>query len=526
MSQRAIRKILYPVVLLAVHLATAVQCLPQTAAPNATLTGTEPPDTSNLLAQEPPAPVASTRPVGFFRRFGRAYKDDWKPAAQDPPSPAKRGDPYPVDGPPFPFSDWPYGGSVDIGAPWTQAGPLMTALWTGPHGDAWKKSGIQIYGWLNFGGNFSTSKSNALGKYANFPAAYDEVPNAIEPDQQVLYIERQPNTVQTDHFDWGFRVAGLWGQDYRFTTSKGIFSSQLLGHNHADGTFGRQYGFDPVMFYVDLYFPKVAQGMNVRIGRYISLPDIEAQLAPNNYTYSHSLLYTFDCYTQVGINTTVKLSNHWLVQGGVSPGCDVAPWTKSDRKLTGNFCVSYSWTESRNNLYFCDNSINDGKYAYNNLQALYLTWYHKFGKSSWHSSTEAWYQYESQTPNICFNSTFPNCVPGPAPTELNAGGAFCKNPKQVTCFAPEWAILNYVEDQIDKHNFITIRNEYFDDMVGQRTGTKTRYSEHELAWGHWIGTTILFRPELRFERSYDRPAYQNGSKKNQLTAAGDIIWFF
>jgi hypothetical protein len=28
--------------------------------------------------------------------------------------------------------------------------------------------------------------------------------------------------------------------------------------------------------------------MDIRVGRYISLPDIEAQLAPNNYTYSHS----------------------------------------------------------------------------------------------------------------------------------------------------------------------------------------------------------------------------------------------
>jgi hypothetical protein len=46
------------------------------------------------------------------------------------------------------------------------------------------------------------------------------------------------------------------------------------------------------MAYIDLYFPQVADGLNVRIGRYISLPDIEAQLAPNNYTYTHSLTYT------------------------------------------------------------------------------------------------------------------------------------------------------------------------------------------------------------------------------------------
>ena len=78
----------------------------------------------------------------------------------------------------------------------------MTALWAGPDGDAWKRHKIQIYGWLNVGANFSTSKGGvnpAAGKYDNFPTAYDEVPNAIEPDQEVLYIERQPDTVQTEH---------------------------------------------------------------------------------------------------------------------------------------------------------------------------------------------------------------------------------------------------------------------------------------------------------------------------------------
>ncbi len=207
-----------------------------------------------------------------------------------------------MNGPPFPFSTWPIGGTVSIGQPWTQAGPLMTAIWSGPHGEAWKKSKIQIYGWLNVGANFSTSKGGVnpgAGKYDNFPTAYDEVPNAIEPDQEVLYIERQPDTVQTEHFDWGFRLSGLWGMDYRFTTAKGYFSQQLLGHPP-----GKQYGFDPVMMYLDLYFPQIGEGTDVRIGRYISLPDIEAQLAPNNYTYSHSLLYTFDCYTQTGINAT------------------------------------------------------------------------------------------------------------------------------------------------------------------------------------------------------------------------------
>jgi hypothetical protein len=447
---------------------------------------------------------------GFFHRFFQVYAQDWKGSSETSPEPQYRGYPAPVTNPPFPFSIWPYGGSVTIGYPFTQAGPLMTAIWGGKHGDWWKKYGIQVYGWLNGGFNASTSKQ---GGYSNYPEAYSERGNSVQLDQEVLYIEREPDTVQTDHIDWGFRISPLYGLDYRFTTAKGYFSNQLLGKD-------QENGFDVPMAYFDLYVPQIAQGMDIRIGRYISLPDIEAQLAPNNYTYSHSLLYTFDCYTQTGLNTTTKLSDHWMVQLGVSPGCDVAPWVTKDRKLTLNACVSYTWRIGLDQLYLCDNTLNDGDYAYNNLSAFYLTWYHKFSKAShWHSATESWYQYEKNTPNI-FNPI------GQTLIETNANGAYCDHSYEVTCFAPEWAIVNYLVDQLSGHDYLTIRNEYFDDMKGQRTGFKTQYTEHLIGWGHWVGSTVLFRPELRFERAYDMKVYDNGTKQNQLTFACDAILFF
>jgi|SRR5271169_1048882 len=464
-----------------------------------------------------PTASASTLSGNFFQRFGKAYLSDWNGSASENsgPEPKYRGYPPPVTNPPFPFTIWPYGGSVTIGYPWTQSGPLMQSIWSGRNGEAWKKSGVQIYGWVNGGFNVSTSTN---GHYGNGPTAYDVVPNSFQADQQVLYIERQPDTVQTDHFDWGFRVATLYGLDYRYTTAKGWFSHQLL-HTNPDGTIGYTYGVDPVMVYVDLYFPHVAEGMNVRIGRYISLPDIEAQLAPNNYTYSHSLLYTFDCYTQTGVNATVKLSNHWTVQAGVSPGCDIAPWVGGpEAKTTFNGCLGYTWSQGWDNLYFCDNSLNSGKYSYNNLQAFYLTWYHKFN-SSWHSSTESWYQYERNTPNVNNPSASSQLI-------LNANGAVCATAQQVTCYAPEWAVVNYLEKEINKSNYLSIRNEYFDDIRGQRTGFKTRYIEDAFSWGHWIGTTVLLRPELRYEHAFDAPAYNSGTRYSQFTAAGDVIFFF
>jgi hypothetical protein len=457
------------------------------------------------ITPEDPAQSISAPPGNFFTRLAHAYQDDWHPDAHAPvsPAPLRRGYEAPLDSTPFPSGDYSVGGTPVIGAPDTQTYPLMQAI-------NQNRGRIKVYGWFN--GGFDVSTSNK-GDGANSPAAYYYNPNRVIPDQEVLYIERLPDTVQTSHFDWGFRFAQLYGQDYRYTTSKGIFSQQLLARNH-------EYGYDPVMYYLDLYFPKVAKGMNVRIGRYISLPDIEAQLAPNNYTYSHSLLYTVDPYTQTGVVASVKLSDHWLVQLGLSDGNDVALWTP-DAQLTGTACVDYTWHKGGDALYTCANSINKGKYAYNNLQSYYETWYHKIN-AHWHTDTEAWYMYERAVPNIDGN-----LLPGQTPIapELGANGAHCSY-GQLTCFAPETAIVNYVEREFNTHNYLSIRNEFVDDIKGQRTGYATKYSEHLISYGHWIGSTILFRPEIRLEHSYDVAAYDLGTKKTQFVVAGDLTYHF
>ena len=58
------------------------------------------------------------------------------------------------------------------------------------------------------------------------------------------------------------------------------------------------------------------------------------------------------------------------------------------------------------------------------------------------------------------------------------------------------------------------------------TSPRTRYSEHGLSWNHWVGSTLVFRPELRYEVAYDAAAYDSGLKRHQLMFAADMIWFF
>ncbi len=476
-----------------------------------------------------PEPSATLPHRGFLTRLGHAYLDDWTVDSNGlPPAPEakRRGFPAPLSSPPFPSADWPIGGTVVLGAPDYQTYPLMQAANA-------NRTRIKVYGWFDVGGNASTSNK---GKYANNQTAYDVIPNSIQLDQAALYFERLPDTVQTDHIDWGFRLTNLYGLDYRYTTAKGVFSQQLLSH-----ASGQTYGYDPVMYYLDLYLPKIGKGTDIRLGRYISLPDIEAQLAPNNYTYSHSILYTYDCYTQHGLNITTKLSNAWTVQAGVSAGCETAPWTRG-AKLTGNFCADYQFHHGGDNFYFCANSINSAKYSYNNVSGYYLTYYHKIN-DTWHTDTEVWYQYERNVPNLCFGLTpcisygsgantgtnYGNIV-SPAPI-TGANGAQC-NAAATHCYAPDYAIVNYVEHEFNHHHTsLTIRNEFVDDLKGQRTGSKTKYSEHLVGINYWLGSTVTFRPELRYEHSYDVPAYDSPylgapTKKDQFTMAGDLIYHF
>jgi hypothetical protein len=79
-------------------------------------------------------------------------------------------------------------------------------------------------------------------------------------------------------------------------------------------------GYDFPMVYGEVYIPFVAEGLNIRAGRYISVPDIEAQLAPNNYMYSHSLTYALDNYTNEGVVATLAVTKNFFLQAGIETG--------------------------------------------------------------------------------------------------------------------------------------------------------------------------------------------------------------
>lgn len=490
----------------------------------------------------------------FFTRFFGYYAAEWgqSGAPTDPKAPPsiRQGWPaVPETAPPMPFTDWPYGGTTLIGDNRTASAdsPLMFALAPTGLGKAMADSGIQAYGWVDGGFNVSTSHLPA----GNAPAAYDLNPNSEQLDQAVLYIERTPDTVQTDHVDWGFRLSGIYGTDYHYTTSFGVASWQLLKKNNL-------YGYDFPMEYLELWVPHIADGLLLRLGRFISLPDIEAQLAPNNYMYTHSITYSWDNYTNTGLQATLAMTRNVILQLGVTVGSDTAVWNMgktrpnpfpnplfpgstmkidpgAEPSITG--CARFQSNSGNDDIYFCADAWNNGTWGYNNLQWLGFTYYHKFN-DHFHVSMESYNLHENNVLNlnnpVAVNILNMGGTPfSPQYMPFNApNAAECKNPAVLKCTATAQSFLTYWNYNPTPLVNFSLRLEYYDDEEGQRTGTRATYYDVGFGIQYWLSPQIEFRPEYTHywasEPAFNGDVYAGipANKKTEGVFSGDVIVHF
>src|SRR5271154_7458102 len=107
--------------------------------------------------------------TGVLERFFNYYRLEWGESGPptDPNAPPGRRatwDPAPQTTPPMPFTDWPYGGTTLLGANRTGSvdSPLMVAIANTDVGKWLQETGIQIYGWLDAGGNVSNMTDRRL----------------------------------------------------------------------------------------------------------------------------------------------------------------------------------------------------------------------------------------------------------------------------------------------------------------------------------------------------------------------------
>ena len=237
--------------------------------------------------------------------------------------------------------------------------------------------------------------------------------------------------------------------------------------------------------------------MVIRVGRWIACPDIETQFAPDNYMGSHSLLFTYDTYTQTGIMLTFCLSDQWMFQCAIHAGTDMAPWypgATADRLLRSPLGL-----EGQSRLRFTRASMTSTTPS-----------------SACLSSTANWSGTTTSTTSSARGPTSsPTAAAStPTPRRITCGSsmrmsAAPRSVAPVTSFgggglgasipgnAAAYGVLNYTEFQLSKKSYLSVRNEVWEDQKGERTGFANLYSSHAIGLSHNFNDYVPDPPRIR-----------------------------
>ncbi|MGH7173594.1 MAG: outer membrane beta-barrel protein, partial [Gemmataceae bacterium] len=251
--------------------------------------------------------------------------------------------------------------------------PLMRALQGTWMGVGLEEERMQIYGWTQANFTASTDQSSNLPYGMNYKA------NQFLLEQNWLRIDRAVVSTGTSEPSFGFRSDWILpGSDYFFTLPRGLFNNQLTANNGQPNL----YGIDPVQFYAEAYFPTIAQGMDVKVGRFFSLFGVEQIPAVDNPLISHAYTFIYNPFTQTGIVTTTKLSNAVSVQAGLVMGNDNIAAITASPTFIGN--IKWVSPDQRNSLLLniiADRGRFDQQNNFHNPEIVDLIATHKINSS-------------------------------------------------------------------------------------------------------------------------------------------------
>ena len=353
---------------------------------------------------------------------------------------------------------------------------LLQGTWEGALLD---DNRLRLYGWADMTETASTDRRTQL------PMGFNYAANDFLLQQSWLRFERTVVTSGTSEPTFGFRSDTLVGADYRFTLPRGLLNNQLTG---SDGRPNR-YGVDPIQFYGEAYFPTVAQGLDVKLGRFFAQYGVEANDAPSNALESHAYTFIYNPFTHTGLLASLKLTSALTVQAGLVLGSDVfiAP---EDRPT---FIGSVKWAppSGRDSAQFAV-IVGPGRFDqgrnFNNPDVFDFIYTHQLNARLAYSF-ESLFGFQTNVPHIGTEN--------------------------------EFGILNYLTYTFTPRLSGTTRLEFFDDAQGQRTGFTGLYTALTAGVTFKPYKSVIFRPEVRYDYNGESRPFED--KHGLFTATADVI---
>jgi hypothetical protein len=358
--------------------------------------------------------------------------------------------------------------------------PLMRELQGTLSGAVLDSERLQVTGWVESSFTASSAPDN------NLPMGFNYLANEFAVQQNWLRIDRAVVTSGMTEPSIGFRSDTILpGIDYRFTLARGIFNSQLTARHGLPNT----YGIDPIQFYGEAYFPTVARGLDIKVGRFFAIYGVETNDAVSNALASHAYTFIYDPFTHTGVLTTAKLTDTWTVQAGLVLGSDIFIDPADEPTFTG----SIRWTRSdQRDTVLLSVIAGSGRFNqarnFHNPEVLDVVYTHQFSPRLTYN-LEGLLGYTTHVPDIGTAHWF--------------------------------GTINYLTYNLTPRLSATTRLEFFDDEQGQRTGFPGLYSA--VTAGLWFRPrkAILFRPEVRYDYNDESRPFEG--KHGLFTATTDVI---
>lgn len=355
---------------------------------------------------------------------------------------------------------------------------LLQGTWEGAVLD---DNRMQIYGWTE------TSFTASSDRGTNLPMGLNYLANNFLLQQNWLRFERTVVTTGTSDPSFGFRSDWILpGSDYQFTVARGLLDRQLTADNGGPD----RYGIDPMQFYAEGYFPTIGRGLDVKVGRFFAQYGVESTAAVDNALWSHVYTYMYDPFTQTGILTTLKLTDAWSVQNGLVTGSDVF----FGPEATPTYIGSIKWAPpgGRDSVLFSV-ILGSGRYneerKFNNPEVFDLVYVHTVNTRLTYT-LETLYGFQTHVADL--------------------GG-----------FANWFGAVQYLTYALTPRLNANARLEFFDDIQGQRTGSRGLYSDLTLGLNFHLRPDIILRPEIRYDyNDRSRPFEDN---HGLFTAGTDLI---
>jgi Putative beta-barrel porin-2, OmpL-like. bbp2 len=371
---------------------------------------------------------------------------------------------------------------------------------------------VKVYGWIenSFTGNANGRPANGI----NFGVFPNHLADQWQGNQYYLALERQ--LTPTDMVNFGGRFDTLFGNDWQFSKSYGLFDRAFKPNSFA--------GVDLPQMFAEVHLPILTKnGLDIRGGRFYSPAGFENVQAIKRPLLSVPYLFNYTPFTLFGVLTTLHINERINFYNGAVNGWD--RWIDQNYRYSYIGGINYNSRDLKTSLtsivltgpdqlprFAPANSpfLPTGVITNATLQGKVNPDY--AGNWRTYNSTVLTHNYNArltEAAEVFFvhETNVPGLGPNGSVGKESAWYGGC-----------HWFLYQFT----DKVQGVW-RSEIFRDNNGAATGSADNYYEVTLGAVYKPRPWLWVRPEARFDRAQYTHPFNDGTRSSQVTLAFDII---